>query len=415
MPDPSSSAPHSLRIVHCLRAPIGGLLRNVLDLAREQARAGHLVGIIVDASTGGSFDEGRVRAMEPVLALGVTRLPMSRSVNPKDLAAALGLYRTVKAMAPDVVHGHGAKGGAFARIVGTLLSLGGPPVARLYTPHGGSLHYRMDSIAGRFYFGVERMLEYCCDGIIHVSLFEADAYLEKIGLPRCGSHIIPNGLRPEEFEIVEPDADASDLVFMGTLRELKGVDVLIRALGRLRDRRGKAPSLALIGDGPDSDRYVDLAEALGLASRITFHPPMPTRAGLAKGRLMVVPSRAESMPYIVLEAVAAGLPLVATRVGGIPEIVDGAGLVAPGSVEALAEAIARRLDDPQSAKRAASAARATLQGRFTVEAMAASVERLYRVALSQLRSDRARAPIVARPANSKALRSARSTLDHGAR
>lgn len=374
-----------LRIVHFVRSPVGGIFRHVLDLAAEQSANGHLVGIVLDSSTGGAFEADKIAAATRHLALGVTRLPIARRVRPADMLAAWRVYKAVRDLEPDVLHGHGAKGGALARIVGTILARRGRPVARFYTPHGGSLHFPKASHSGRFYFAVERMLERFCDGLIHVSRYEAMAYREKVGKPRCGASVVVNGLRREEFEEVVPAADARDIVYMGMMRDLKGPDVLIRAVAAIRDRTGRAPTVAMIGDGPDLASYRRLVEDLGLSQAVAFHAPMPTRRGMAHGHLMVVPSRAESMPYIVLESIAAALPLVATSVGGIPEVVGAAPsrLVPPGEIEAMADAIERALSDPVRTRTRALLARATLRERFTVEAMADATERLYAAALGQ--------------------------------
>jgi len=200
--------PRQLRIVHCVRAPIGGIFRNVLDLAAAQTASGHLVGIVLDSLTGGDFEASKIAAAAPHLALGITRLPMPRTVNPMDLLTAWRVFQTVRALAPDILHGHGAKGGSFARLVGTLLSATQKPVARFYSPHGGTLHYAKKSLAGRVFFTVERMLERLCDGIIHVSRYEATTYLDKVGTPRCRASVIVNGLRPEEFAEVMPNMEA---------------------------------------------------------------------------------------------------------------------------------------------------------------------------------------------------------------
>jgi glycosyltransferase involved in cell wall biosynthesis len=300
----------------------------------------------------------------------------------------------VRSLAPDVLHGHGAKGGAFARLAGTLLSTPSKPVARFYTPHGGSLHYDESTVKGRILFALERMMEGACDGIIHVSRYEANAYLQKVGRARCHAPVIVNGLHPDEFTLIEPHPEASDLVFMGMMRDLKGPDVLIRAVALVRDRRGVAPTLAMIGDGHDRDGYRNLVRSLGLAQAVTFHDPLPTRQGLAMGRVLVVPSRAESMPYIVLESAAAGVPVVASCVGGIREILGrhAAGLVQPGNVAALASALDAILSSPSQVTARALAARRSLRDRFTVAAMAASVETLYHRALARRRTVPVRRP-----------------------
>lgn len=383
-----SAAPASLRIVHCVRAPIGGIFRHVLDLAEAQSRAGHLVGIVLDSTTGGRFEADKIAQAAPHLALGVTRLPMSRTVRPSDLVALWRVHSIIANLHPDVLHGHGAKGGTFARLIGTLLSRYGKPVARFYTPHGGSLHLPA-TLCGRTIFRIERLLERLCDGLIHVSRYEADTYLAKVGTPRCEASVIHNGVSPEEFGLVTPDEDAADFVYMGMVRALKGTDVLIRAAAILLERNGACPRIAILGDGPDRPAYQQLVADLGLGERVTFHDPMPTRVGLARGHCLVVPSRAESMPYIVLEAMAAGLPLVASRVGGIPEIVGPLSdrLVAPGDAVALADALEHVHADLAEARLQSLRVRATLRRRFTLATMTDQVERVYRIALAGRRDD----------------------------
>ena len=152
---------------------------------------------------------------------------------------------------------------------------------------------------------------------------------------------------------VAPDDDAADVVFVGELRRLKGVDVLIEALARLHRRRADRKR--------DPVRRRTRRGALprgcrnGAASRrtIQFGGVKPAREAFRRGRVLVVPSRAESLPYIVLEAAAASVPMVATRVGGMPEIFgpDAAALVPPEDPAALAEAILRALQGDLRAAR----------------------------------------------------------------
>src|SRR5438128_2226183 len=105
-----------LNILHALRAPVGGLFRHVLDLARAQAARGHQVGIVADASTGGEQARARLASPAPHLALGLTRVPMSRHLGWPDVTAAAQVARRAAQVGAHVVHGHGAKGGAYARL-----------------------------------------------------------------------------------------------------------------------------------------------------------------------------------------------------------------------------------------------------------------------------------------------------------
>lgn len=373
-----------LRIVHLVRAPIGGIFRHILDLARAQAAAGHDVGIVCNSLEGGAFEDDLIAAIAPRLTLGAARFPMSRQVSPADLRAARDLLRHVGALAPDVVHGHGSKGGTYGRLVGTWLGRK-RPVARIYSPHGGSLHYSEKSIEGRIYFAIERILSRITDGIVHVSAYEAETYRRKVGIPRCEAAVIRNGLRQDEYVPVVPNRDARDLLFLGMLRNLKGIDVFLQAIARLREEKGRIVTAHVIGQTTEMESWIELARAVGIGEQVAFHLPKPAREAFAMTRALVVPSRAESMPYVVLEAVAAALPIVATRVGGIPEIFGPRAdeLVPPGDSAALADAIDRMLADPARASRDALARREWLLPRFHIDVMQEQVEKLYRTILDR--------------------------------
>lgn len=384
-----------LTILHCIRAPVGGAFRHVVDLALAQTAAGHRVGVICDSLTGGDFGAARIAELAPRLALGVIRTPMQRRVTPHDLRVAWRLCRRVAGLAPNVLHGHGAKGGAYARLIGTALRAAGQRPARLYTPHGGSLHLDPKTTKGRLAFAAERLLERCGDGVIFVSAFEEATYAAKVGRPIRPCRLIHNGLGPEEFVPVEAEPDAADLLFIGELRDLKGVDVAIDAVARLRDA-GRAVRLLIVGAGPDGPAYHDAVARHALGDRISFQPPMPIRAALTRARAVVLPSRAESLPYVVLETVAAGVPILATRVGGIAEVFGAAAdrLLPPGDPAALAAAIGRLLDDPAGARADAAALRDAIADGFSITTMVEATERFYRDTLTG--AGHAAAPSLAR-------------------
>ncbi len=365
-------------ILHVIRAPRGGVLRHVDDLARAQAAMGHRVGLLCDGDTGNARDSARLDALQHDLPLGVTRISMGRAVGLSDLAAAIAVARAVGTIRPGVVHGHGAKGGAFGRVAAAIARRGGARSKGFYTPHGGSLHHDPASLAGRAYFTAERALERLTSGIVFVSGFEQAAYTAKIGAPRCPVRLVHNGLTSGEFEPVTLAGDASDILFLGEMRHLKGVDVLIEALAALNTRR--IVTATLVGAGPDREAFRALIERRGLGGRVRLADPMPAREAFRLGRVMAVPSRAESLPYVVLEAVAAARPLVATRVGGIPEIVPAHSLVAPGDSGALAMAISAALDDPAAGEARATELANGLRKRFSVETMARDITDFYSLA-----------------------------------
>jgi glycosyltransferase involved in cell wall biosynthesis len=363
-----------LNIVHIFRAPVGGLFRHVVDLAQGQIARGHRVGIIADSVAGNARSNEILAALAPKLALGLTRIPICREPCVSDFATLSRVSALLKQTHADVIHGHGAKGGALARLVpaprGTV---------RGYTPHGGSLH---DGIGKKLHLLLERLMLNRGNLYLFESEFSHATFLRKIGEPRGTVRVVHNGVSAAEHAPIALADDATDLVFLGELRELKGVDVLIEAVAGMHGD-GRAVTATIVGDGPDKDYFRDLVAAHGLREAVRFEPPMPARAAMARGRIMVVPSRAESLPYVVLEAAAAAKPLIATNVGGIPEIFgpEARRLVPAGDAAALAQTIAATLDNPAAAERAARTLQQNIATSFCVDGMVNAVLCAYEHAL----------------------------------
>jgi len=379
-----ASAP--LRIIHCVRAPIGGIFRHICDLATAQTDAGHEVGIVFDSRSGSAFDLANLDALGAKLALGIGRFPMQRSLSLTDLSATRALYKHVRNIRPDVLHGHGAKGGAYARIIGTILRLRGQEVTRVYSPHGGSLHYDPHRLEGRVYHMLERTLGRVTDSIVFVSDYEAAAYDTKVGTPPFDYRVVYNGLHPNEFSPLGHMDDAADFIFVGMLRDLKGADLFIEALYNIKLKTGAAPSALIYGEGPDEERYRAMVARLGLESSVTFKGAAPAREALRTGRTLVVPSRAEAMPYIILETIAAERPMIATRVGGIPEVFGkyAQRLIDPGNLSKLTAAMVASLENPAQMEADAKALRHCLSETYTVDLMSDRITSLYRKARGEV-------------------------------
>jgi glycosyltransferase involved in cell wall biosynthesis len=368
----------SLNILHVLRAPVGGLFRHVLDLVRGQHAQGHRIGVVADASTGGPPAEECFARLAPHLALGLTRVAMSRQLGLRDIFARSHVAGRAADIGADVVHGHGAKGGAYARLIRPLRAI------HAYTPHGGSLHYAWTSPAGAFYLASERLLMRRTDLFLFESGYGREVFEAKVGRPTALVRVVHNGVAPEEFVRVAAGPDATDLVFVGELRSLKGVDVLIEAIASLA-RTGSGISATIVGEGPERAAFEALAGGHGLATSVRFTGARPARAAFALGRLLVVPSRAESLPYVVLEGAAAGLPVIATRVGGMAEIfgTEAHALVPPGDSQALAAAIAHARAHPAAAAEAAHRLQARVRTHFSLDAMTQAVLAAYAEALAR--------------------------------
>lgn len=366
-----------MRILHCLRAPVGGLFRHVLDLAEEQATHGHDVGILAASTTEDRLTSAKFAAIAEKLRLGIARIPISRQPGLSDLAAVRAVRSHAATLDLDVLHGHGAKGGAYARLAALSLSARGRHVKSFYTPHGGSLNFKPGSLEQRFLLMIERGLESVTSGLIFESAYAARVYRSRVGSKGAPQRVIPNGLKRMDFTLADPRPDATEVLFVGELRKIKGVDILLNALADLK--LGHPVTATIVGSGPDAERLKAMASALGLDGLVRFAGALPVREAFSLGRVMVVPSLAESFPYVVLEATAAGMPLIATNVGGIPEIVADTDtvLIEPGSATALASALSATLGDAEGAMSRAKRLRDKVASKFTVAAMTDAVLDFY--------------------------------------
>ena len=380
-----------LRILHVLRAPLGGLFRHVTDLAREQVARGHAVGMIADSQTGGARTDETLGELRASLALGISRIPMRRNPHFSDLGAVAHVRHVIRTANPDVVHGHGSKGAVYARLPGLLPGASG--AIRAYTPHGGSFNYQPGSNIHRVYMTIERLLASTTDIFLFESAFIEGRFKDYVGATRALSRVIVNGISPCEFIPVEPDAGAADFLYVGELRAAKGIDTLLEALAGVRDSTGIRARAVLVGSGPDQAMLAAQAARLGLSGQIAFAGPMPAREAFKLGRIMVVPSRAESLPYVVLEAAGARMPLISTNAGGIPEIFGpfSARLIPPNDAEVLKLRMLHMLAvDPASCAVEAASLAAFVEQRFSISNMADAVLAGYREAIACRRQAPAR-------------------------
>lgn len=386
-----------LRILHVLRAPVGGLFRHVVDLAYEQVARGHAVGLVVDSLTGGARGDAALAALEPVLALGLVRLPMRRPPHISDLSHTLAVALRGRKLKVDVLHAHGSKGGVYARAPGFIPGFQGP--VRAYTPHGGSFNYPAPPYVRAMYMAVERLLVLTTDLFLLESHFIGRRMREELAEPHRLTRYVVNGLKPAEFVPVTPAPDAADFVYVGELRDAKGVDTLIDAfailVNRHKARGDRLPRIVLVGSGMDHEKLMQQAADHGLQDLVAFAGVMPARDGFRLGRILVVPSRADSLPYVVIEGAGARIPIIATNVGGIGEIVAPFRdrLIPCDDADIMAATLDFALQRPYSELEAeATQLHTFVAARFTIDAMVDEVLAGYAEALARkhLHGDAAR-------------------------
>ena len=240
----------------------------------------------------------------------------------------------------------------------------------------------------RFRYALNRLTHPLADRVVCVSQRVADFAAGVIGIPPQKLVVVPNGIPVEEFQMdnkAETRAalgiSVTSLVIgtVGRLHPVKGTRHLIEAFAQCRTSCQLV--LLVIGDGPQRAQLESLAQRLGIADRVYFLGNRTDVPRLLQAMdVFVLPSEWEGMPNAALEAMATGLPVVATAVGGTPEVVvDGVTglLVPPRNSEALAQAIAQLLADPELRRRMGQAGRERVEQLFSVEQMVRKTEALY--------------------------------------
>ena len=360
-----------MRIIHVFRGVAGGLFRHVCDQVEGQAEAGHDVGIVCDRLTGGVAGSLKLAHLAPYCTLGIMRTAMHTLPSLADLKVLTQITDLARRVNADILHGHGAKGGLYARLAARMLG-----IASAYVPHGGSLHYEWSSAKGVLFLTSEKALRVKRSGLVFVCEFERTAFAEKIGLGACASRVIYNGLGPKDFQRRVLLPGATDLLFVGELRSIKGVDLLLRALARISaDRR---PSLTIVGEGAQETEFKALSSTLDIAAKVTFVGRRPMAEAMGLGRILVVPSRRESFPYVVIEAMAAGMPVMCSDVGGISEALPAAHLFKPENAASLAAHLMAQRYDAETLSAETEELRTIAARRFSTPRMVAETLDFYR-------------------------------------
>jgi glycosyltransferase involved in cell wall biosynthesis len=374
----------ALRVCLVTEAGGGGVGRHFLDLARGLADQGVKATCVYSA---GRSDAQFQQRLARVNGVQLVEFPMRRAMHWTDIVDLRGLVRLLRRLGPfDVIHGHSSKGGALSRLAARWLS-----IPSVYTPNAFvTLDPTLPSWRRSAYAWIERWLARHSSAVIAVSSDEA-RHARALGIATEKIHVVNNGIEQPEFpprEEVRSQLGLSphDFVvgFVGRLSAQKAPENLLEAfLGVYA--RDAASALVLVGGGPLDAMLRARAEALGLNSRVKLLGDVVATQIMPAFDVFCLSSRYEGMPYVLLESLAAGLPIVATRVGGVKMCVEpevNGLIVPPENVNALSAALLRLAGDRPLAQRfaAASAAKA---GQFTAERMVAQTLDVYRDVLAR--------------------------------
>jgi glycosyltransferase involved in cell wall biosynthesis/cellulose synthase/poly-beta-1,6-N-acetylglucosamine synthase-like glycosyltransferase len=356
-----------IRIVHIvIGLEIGGLEMVVANLARQIGSRFHLHVICLEGL--GPIAARVEHARVFVECIGRPDTSMVRSI--------LTLRRRLKALRPDVIHTHNEK----AHIRGAIATLAARwAPAIVHTRHGESRASGLAALANR--------LAVWRSGFVISVSEQASAIARAEGAPAHRVRVIRNGIDVNRRGVAIDDRPArTRVVAIGRLTPVKDLPTLLRAVRMVADT-DPAFQIDVVGDGPSRPALERLRRELGLERHVTFHGAREdVHAMLSEAQLFVQSSLSEGISLTLLEAMAAGVPIVATGVGGTPEVVDHGVtglLVSPARPERLAAAMLTVLNDRGLAQRMGAAARERAEQHFNILQMAASYEALYEEATAR--------------------------------
>jgi glycosyltransferase involved in cell wall biosynthesis len=333
------------------------------------------------------------------LGVAVTTIPhLHREISPvRDLLATIRLARIIRTERPTILHTHTAKAGAVGRIAALLAGRRRPPII-VHTFHGHVLR----GYFGRFWTGffrlLERLLAKVTDALVAVSPEVRDELVAFRVAPQSKFRVIRLGIelddrvaragaaRAETRKVMGIRGDRFLVGWIGRMTAVKRTDIVLKGFRRLRDE-GVDAVLCMVGDGPDRASVEELARELGIMRECLF-PGYQEDVGrfFSAFDVFVLPSGNEGTPVTAIEALASGCHVVATRVGGVPDVVtDGADgfLVEPAAVEELAARLAELARDPGLRARMGAAGKERMRTRYAVGRLIDDIDRLYRDLLEQ--------------------------------
>ncbi len=318
---------------------------------------------------------------------------LGREISPlRDLVATIRLARLIRRERPQILHTHTAKAGTVGRVAALLAGSRRPPIV-VHTFHGHVLRGYFGPVRSLFFRVLERRLASITTALVAVSPQVRDDLVALRVAPRERFVVIRLGIELEQRVAPEQDgrlesrrylgipADRFAVGWIGRMTAVKRTDDVLVAFKRLRDN-GIDACLCMVGDGPDRTQLERRAHELGVVRDTLFLGYQEDVAPYyAAFDALVLPSGNEGTPVSAIEALAAGRPVVATRVGGVPDVVrDGKDgfLVEAGATDDLADRLERLARDPALRERMGEQGRARVLPRYAVDRLVNDVDRLYR-------------------------------------
>ncbi|WP_332862630.1 glycosyltransferase [Janthinobacterium svalbardensis] len=381
----ASCAVDSKNKIHVLQIvcdPVGGIRKHVHNLICEiEPSIVTQSYVYSDINVDARFVEERENVREKLSQMFT--LKIRKKPHYSDLVNLYKLIRFVKKEKVTIVHGHGAKAGVYARLVASICN-----IKSVYTPHGGVVHAMFSKFEDLVYINVERLLSRLTDLYIFESQYTADSFQRKIKKLDGNWIVNYNGIEDVNVEAARKNSIGLDYSYdestihvgiFGSLRPEKGQIFALRAAALLL-KKGRKIFFHFYGSGSDLEVLQAEAHVLGIDEFVRFHGDVSDVFGhMLLIDVVLVPSLFESFGYVAVEAMACGKAIIATKVGGLPEVVSGECglLVSAGNVDEIVEKIEVCIDRPEETNKRIHDARNRFLMKFHVAGMVSEIKNQY--------------------------------------
>lgn len=359
---------------------MGGASIHLLDLALGSKASGHQV--IIGVGNASPSRPSLFQERAAVMGLECHSVEsLVREIDPiKDIACYLELRKFLKRHAPDIVHVHSSKAGILGRLAARSLSL---PV--VFTVHGWAFTEGVSAKRRFFYMWVEKIMSRFTSKIITVSNYDRQLAIKKLVSNPDRMITVHNGMPQSlDYAVLELNPPVIKLIMVARFERPKNQASLLKALAAINS---ESWTLELVGDGPELQQTIDLAIELKIQDRIVFAGACTDIASrLARSDVFILVSDWEGLPLTILEAMRAGLPVVASNVGGVSEAIinDVTGLlIERGDVSGLTMAISRLIASPETRLQMGLKGRSKFEREFTFDLMLTKTLNIYHSVLDK--------------------------------
>ena len=307
------------KVLHIVGDPVGGIRKHIHDVLLNLHSGFEFFYI-----TSGCGDKNFDKELPDLIKSGVIHQSLKITKKPSfgDVLNVVKVFMFLRKHKIDIVHGHGAKGGLYARLAGKFAGC-----RVVYTPHGGVVHNMFGRFESIIYKFIEKSLCIFTDALIFESNYTKNAFENKFSCKSTKNYVNHNGLDVDETTIStwitsKKDPKETHIGVFGIIRKEKGQHLAFNAVLELINQ-GENIYLHFFGDGPMKPELEDRAKSSKVSNNVIFHGETEHVYSKIKGvDFVLIPSLFESFGYVALEAILLRKPLICSNVGGLKEVVD---------------------------------------------------------------------------------------------